>query len=71
MNLLEKAKSNLNPNKKLVITKEEVELALAWVRGEITIPQVCFAIGKSQAGQGHSFLLKVLRYHINSTSKKA
>lgn len=65
MNLLEKAKSNPTPNKKgSKPTNEEFDLAIAWAKGEISLPQVCFAIGKKQTGQGQIFLLRTLRAYV-------
>ena len=40
MSLLDKAKAQCcNPRAKIEITDEHIELALAWMRGEITISQ--------------------------------
>lgn len=62
--LLEKAKQT----KSKLFTKDEVELALAYSKGEITVTGVSKALGKDyqvQANQVYSFLARALRQHYS------
>jgi hypothetical protein len=70
--LLEKAKAKKQKASIGESTSEQVELALAWVRGEITIGQVCAAIDKPSTGSyGQQFLCKILKDYILSIEREA
>lgn len=42
--LLEIAKSSVPPKTRTIATKEEIDLALAWARQEISYQQACIAL---------------------------
>lgn len=44
MNLIEKAKEKKNNKLKVGAPQEEVELAVAWLKGDVTIGQVGYAL---------------------------
>lgn len=56
MTLLEKAKAAKVGRTKRVITDEEIELSLAWLKGEITTTQASKSIG-SDANRTQNILL--------------
>ena len=64
--LIEKAKQKAN---KKTFTKDEVELALAYSKGEITVTGVSKALGKDsqvQANQVYSFLARALKQYYSN-----
>lgn len=63
--LLEKAKSSATTKTGKTYSEEEMELALAWMRGEIGITQVCKALGKInlQGSDTYLFLARALRQY--------
>lgn len=70
--LLEKAKetSHLNP-RKIDITADDLEVALAWVRGEVTLTQVTLGYGfdRKHVTQTYVRIARSLRVYINSLNK--
>lgn len=54
MSLLEKAKE-VRTKKSVPATEEEIELALAWVREEVTLYQIAQAYGKT-SGTGNVYI---------------
>lgn len=69
--LLEIAKSKLHYKKlPFEITEEGKELAIAWVKDEISLRQVSAALntkfkGNSHGGTTYAFLANVLKEHLN------
>ncbi len=61
--LLEKAKNKLGRPSYKTSSEQEIELALAWVRGEIGVNQVMKAINKSSNG-AYSTLALALKEHM-------
>jgi hypothetical protein len=64
--LIEKAKQKAN---KKLFTKDEVELALAYSKGEITVTGVATALGidvQVKPHQTYSFLARALRQHYSN-----
>lgn len=68
--LLEKAKGvkgNRTPQK---ITDEHIELALAWVNGEVPYSAVNIALGKPKVGShAYTFLALTLKAHLLKTKQ--
>lgn len=61
MTLLEKAKK-IHANKKLTaVTSEQVELAIAWLKSEISYTQVSIAIEQKAGQQPYSFVANALK----------
>lgn len=69
MSLLQKAKK-LRVNQKHAITNEHIELALAWVDGEITLTAVAQAIGCNKDAHyvAYGVLARALREHLKRNS---
>ena len=62
--LLEKAKAK-SSSQRTVIGHEEIALALAWARDEVTLTQVAFALGHERAAsEVYSCLSRALREAI-------
>lgn len=58
--LLEKAKKQRSESVRTQITEEVMELAMAWVRGDVTLGQCCKAVygEKTQTSSGGNLLYK-------------
>ena len=66
MTLIEKAKARKKPTRAARLpSNEEVELALAWARGNISYLQVSAALGTSGSG-AYPFLAITLRYYLRT-----
>lgn len=51
--LLEKAKEAKTPARRVVISKELIDLAIAWMKDEVTTGAVCSVLGKKN-GSGNT-----------------
>ena len=69
--LLQKAKkSGINKRiGRLEITNEQIELAIAWVKDEVSTRQVSFAIGENQIGGRVLYRLAVWLKEAHSRGK--
>lgn len=65
--LLQKAKEEVISKKKVSFSQEEMELAVAWAKGEVSSKQVKNALNTS-SGE-YLFLSRALRAHILSGGK--
>lgn len=63
--LLEKAKSH-SKKKESKVSEQEIELALAWVAGEITYIQIITALGfkPTEMSKLYKFLAEALKSHL-------
>ncbi len=68
--LLQKAKKRGKNNKPELITQEHIELAIAWVNGEIGAVQVQSALGIKSPSQIYSFLAFALKEHLLKSKNK-
>ena len=62
--LLQKAKAIHNRRSLRAITDEQIELAVAWARDEISYMQVHQVIGKRDGMAAYTLLARALREHI-------
>lgn len=70
-NLLQKAKEHSSRNPIGSSTADEIELALAWVHGEVNPTQIATAIEKPASGTYvHKFLAISLRDYILNKEKE-
>lgn len=68
MNLVEKAKQfKKRANVRNEITPEMVDLAVAWAKNEVTLPQVNNVLGTTSTAT-YSILSRALKEHILNTS---
>ena len=65
MSLLETAKSYQLHRKRKKTTSEDIEIALAWIRGEITLTQINYAYGTPNNKGGNNL------YKIATAIKEA
>ena len=69
--LLEKAKEVKRKYTKAAdITPEGIELALAWVMGDVTLTQVVGVMPNKSSSSAYIFLACALREHIKNNAKK-
>lgn len=70
--LLEVAKSApIKRFNKIIVSKEDIELAVAWARSEITTEQVSHAKGfKKQNGSTYNYLLRCLKNYVSTQKIK-
>lgn len=68
--LLDKAKARKSNYKFSLASNEDIELALAWVRDEISLTQVCVAYDSKPGTSIYSRLAISLKAHIQRTSNK-
>ncbi|MHC1728032.1 MAG: hypothetical protein AB9866_18860 [Syntrophobacteraceae bacterium] len=61
MTLLEKAKKQKCCFKKITATDEEIELAIAWIKGEVTFSQVKSVLDFSQSMSAYIRMAIALR----------
>lgn len=73
--LLKKAKAfgRAYTRRESIITKQDINLALAWARGEVGIRQVAHAYGIKNYTGSHVYikLARALRDHITTVDNKA
>lgn len=64
--LLQKAKEvEMIRGSKLAFTKDEIELAIAWAKGDVALKQVCVTLKMSQgSGKAFCFFASALRQAI-------
>lgn len=68
--LLEKAKGyKVRSNTTKPVTEEMIELALAWAKDEISIPQARKALGAPSGGQIYHFFALTLKAYISNKKK--
>ena len=61
MTLLEKAKSRESSRSSSTVTADEIELAIGFLRGEITFSQTAFALDKNSIDGAYSQICIALR----------
>lgn len=64
--LIQKAQEKKVKRKKF--TKDEIELALTYIKGELTVTQVCHAIGidnRNNTSTVYQFVTQALRQHYS------
>ena len=61
MTLLEKAKSREASRSSSTVTADEIELAIGFMRGEITFSQAAFALNKNSTAGAYSQICIALR----------
>jgi hypothetical protein len=68
--LLEKAKliKVKKPHKSL-ISEEEMDVALAWTKEELTLSQVMEVLALTSPTSVYSFLAKCFKYYVNTEKK--
>jgi len=67
MSLLQQAKQVTKKQKTThFFSKEEIELALGWAKGEVTLNQVHRVIGTKQISQVYHFVARALRQHFSN-----
>lgn len=64
--LLEAARASVKKREAKEYTDEQIELALAWVAGEVTISQMARVLGYSQPAAVYPFLALALRQYLSS-----
>lgn len=64
MSLLDKALSSHIQKKQKKFSKEEIELAIAWVSGKVSTGQVSYALGKKKGV--YSFIAQAIRYNTTA-----
>lgn len=65
--LLEKAKERKAQSPQNMFCEEEIELSLAYIKGEISLSQVCIALGKEKKHTtGYYFICRALRQHFSN-----
>ena len=66
--LLDKAK-DLRPKNKVKqdVTEEEYQLAIAWVKGEISLRQIKEVMGYDNVNSSYVFLSHCFKYSISKT----
>lgn len=62
--MLDKAKKVKGGNKITMISKEEIDLALAWANGEISLKQAAAAYGMGPSSVIYGKLALALRAHL-------
>jgi hypothetical protein len=64
LEIAKKTKARGKPYKEY--KQEEIELALAWVKGEVNMQQIQKALGLKNAANSYSFLVHALKYYIRN-----
>jgi hypothetical protein len=67
LSLLEKAK--LVKSSKKNYTEQEIELALAWVDGSISLTQIVKVFQLKSVTAGYIFIANCLKYYIKNSKK--
>lgn len=68
LSLLEKAK--LIKANKNTYTEQEIELALAWVDGSLSLTQIVEVLQLKSVTTGYLFMAKCLKYYIKNNQNK-
>ena len=68
--LLEKAKLiKIKKPHKTLISEEEMDVALAWTKEELTLSQVMEVLALTSPTSVYSFLAKCFKYYVNTEKK--
>jgi hypothetical protein len=71
MTLLEKAKTYADLKRyKHIMSDEELELAIGWARGEISLTQISGVLGFKNISDAYSFISSAFSIYIRKKNKK-